>query len=651
MSNLFAFDLPTIVLLSIAALVATAQTLRYARANRRLLAALQLPCALLLAAALLLRDDVTEDTLVVLTAGAEMPMQSSSPHVYVALPGGPAPRADSRLAIEFTPDLATALRKHPSVSHVHIIGGGLEPHDRDALGDRALSYAPAATSPRSTPAIIALDPPRHVNAGQQWRVSGRVSAADRNEGQPGDRVTSHDRMRIELLDPAGQSAASAPIDSDGRFNLQAIARADGPVIYTLRLLDAEGTAITGASTLPLPINAVVAKPARALLLAAVPTPELKYLRRWAADAGIDLDSRIGLAPGLVQGKAGFALDIAELDQLDFVVVDERSWPLIARQRDALRTAVRNGLGLLIRVTGPVPTAVPNDWRALGVKLAVESKVPSEVRLLDRPTLSPEDALHAWKFFPADSATNSAPTDSAPTNSGTADDGASVILLRSVDGQILATQRTHGQGRIGVTGLLDSFRFYTRGERERHATLWSTLVQQIARARSEPEVVLPTQAVIGQRARICGLSDAAELIAPDQTSIPLAVDAHTSRCAAFWPRTEGWYRVQTDADFAGIDANPTALAPIAPNTTSSAHIAPLFYVFDPASLTAQLDEQRRNATTALSNRSEPVADARVDTEIWRRSALLAWLLLLTISWWLERRTRRLGSVRKAPEVRG
>src|SRR6185312_8812449 len=100
--------------------------------------------------------------------------------------------------------------------------------------------------------------------------------------------------------------------------------------------------------------------------AGAPDPELKYLRRWAVDAGVDLASRIVLSDGVAIQDGAAALDADALAKTDLVMVDERAWKnLDAGAKQALEHATRDGLGLFLRVSGPLPDVAAGDWRALG----------------------------------------------------------------------------------------------------------------------------------------------------------------------------------------------------------------------------------------------------------------------------------------------
>src|SRR5690606_20304356 len=132
----------------------------------------------------------------------------------------------------------------------------------------------------------------------------------------------------------------AAADADGRFRLEGLVRAEGPALWRLRLSapgrdggpgaagdsdDGAGTRTTVIEEVEVPVDAQRGGRPRVLLLAGAPNPEVKYLRRWAVDAGLDLHSRMSLGGGTLLGDGPVALDPASLADFDLVILDERAW--------------------------------------------------------------------------------------------------------------------------------------------------------------------------------------------------------------------------------------------------------------------------------------------------------------------------------------
>lgn len=558
MTAMFHFDPLVITLVALAMFGSIVLAARFGGRRRVALIALQPLAAALLLAALSLRDAPAPSTLIVLTPNAQVAgIDAGLRATRIALPGGPAGEG-----IESVPDLATALRRY-AADRLIVAGDGLPRHDRDTVGARALEFIPSPPSKQS--AFIEFDAPATVRAGTWWTLRGRVANAQ--------------DARIELLDPAGSKIATAAPADDGRFVLEALARAPGPAVFELQLRRGDTT----LRALPVPVVAETAAPLRVLLLAASPSPELKYLRRWALDAGAQLEARIALAPGLGQRRGTATLDAAQLAELDLLIVDERSWPQLAALQPALREAVTQGLGLLVRITGPVPERVAQAWKAWGIDATSATKT-REVRLPEAPQV----LLHAWP---------GAATQTQP------------VLSAAIDGAPLAQWHALGRGRVGTWRLADSHRLYTRGDRERHATLWSQAWSTLARPRAAAPR-LPMRAVSGERAVICGVAPDAAIATPAGTSEPLAV---VDDCAAFWPRSAGWHRL-----------------------TSGGSTQP-FHVHDPALLASILSEERREATRALVRAMPaPKETAPRSTDALRAALLAALALVMTLAWWIERR---------------
>jgi hypothetical protein len=421
----------------------------------------------------------------------------------VALPGVEVPRA-----IERVPDLATALRHHADARSLRIVGGGLPSRDRDAARGLVAAFD-AAPLPHG---IVELDASPAVTAGSLWRVQGRV------EGTPNGRV--------ELRDPAGAVAASAQLDGDGRFALTASAKAAGPARFSLRAFDAEGERV---DDIDVPLVVREGSALRVLLFAGAPDAQLKYLRRWAADAGLALDSRIGLSEGVALTEGAAKLDAASLANADLAIVDERAWATLdAVQKDALRAAVRDGLGLLLRATGPLPDAIAQDWKAFGFD--VQAAETAHAVSLDRV------------IGLADSRLTFTPLPFAITASDTAP------LLRADDGTPLALSRVVGRGRVGIAWFTDEWRVALAGHRGAYATLWSGIVAQLARARRGAPA-LPANARVGERAAFCDLvdGDAVEDASGRHTALLVEADPSGARCAAFWPREAGWHALVRRSD--------------------------------------------------------------------------------------------------------
>lgn len=512
------------------------------------------------------------DALTVLTPGTSDRQMGSLPAAQrvIALPGAPAPAA-----AEFAPDLATALRRHPSTGRLSVIGGGLPARDQPAAGGLALSFDAA---PRQ--GLVELQSPQTVLLGAQWSLSGQVATAPALAA------------RAELLDPLGAVADRVPIDREGSFRLSGLARGLGMQRFELRVLDADGSVLDRAS---LPLQVRPGHSLKLIVRAGAPDPELKYWRRWAADAGLSTQLAAGLSEGLALRDGNAQLTPEALASTDVVMLDERAWALLTvPEKAALQAAIQAGLGLLLRVTGPVEHGVAADWAALGFVVSA-TDAPHTV------TLDRRSGLRERSDFTAAAVKVDAPD--------------AAVLLRADAGEALAWWRSAGQGRIGLWTLADAYRLVLLGEPARYGTLWADTLGQLSRAQSlTPEPQLPANSWADERSLLCGLGEAAVVLDAEGAVSSLLVDEQ--HCAAWWPSTAGWHRLQT-----GGSTWP-------------------LYVRAPGDGEGLRRERDRRATERMV-RAEPAAArpaASATAPLPRWPFFLGWLLLVAWIWWRERSIR-------------
>ena len=556
------------IVIGVAALLGAWRTLRDAKSHRVVRVALQLVAAALLYLALFppqVDQRFAAGTLVVLTPGATE-AQVANPGdgiATLALPGVAAERD-----IERVPDLGTALRRHPDASRVRIVGGGLPARDIDAARNVQVDFD-AAPLPDG---VVDLSMPDSARAGSVFAIRGRV------QGDAGGRV--------ELRDPAGAVVARSDLAEDGTFALDAQAKSAGDFVFGLRVLDAAGATREDIA------QAVAVRPGdklSVLVLAGAPDPELKYLRRWAVDAGVDLASRIVLSDGVAMQDGTAALDAAALAKTDLVMIDERAWKnLDAGAKQALEAATRDGLGLFLRVSGPLPDAVAAEWRDLGFRVraadipqtvSLASAQPDPAAVLSRRALLVEG------------------DDAAP-------------LVRSNDGGAVALWRTLGQGRVAIWWLADTYRMTLAGDAGAFGSVWSRALATIARARGSAQPDVPRDARVDRRSVLCGIADGAYVEQPDGTRVPLAIE---SRCAAFWPAQEGWQTLVSG------DAR-------APFHAAASNASPALAAARDAEATRMLAGHASAGDGASSARKVP----------WSRWPFFAaWLAAAALLWWLER----------------
>ncbi|PJJ97205.1 hypothetical protein CO641_09315 [Lysobacteraceae bacterium NML91-0213] len=508
------------------------------------------------------------------------------------------PEAVAGADVPRVPDLATALRLHPDTRLLRVLGDGLVARDLDVPADVAVEFEPPAPMPGFTDLVW----PGTTVAGGMLRVSGRVhGVAD---------------GRVELVAPAGVRVDSAAIDALGHFVVQAPGFAPGPARFGLQLRDSAGAVVEEA---PLQLWIAPSVAPRVRMLAGAANVETRFLRRWATDAGLPLQMRVALGAGLVLGERG-GIDAAALAQTDVLVVDARSWSgLGAAGRATVLAAVESGMGLLVRADMP---GVPAGLSAPGFRLSGgQGTVP--VRL-PATGVGDADALRARSGAgsadaPFDLEQARAPVPALQKRRLQVEGAQAAAIGPGGEGGPWAWWRPHGQGRVLVWTLQDSYLLVLAGRADLHGALWSEAVATVARAQTAPAIRVDAPAFADRRVRLCGAGTQARVLAPDGTSSPLWPHPDGGdHCAGYWPHQPGWHRVLEG------DVLRTA-----------------FHVHSADAWPALRAAQRASATLALVGHCDgdcPDAPAvagtrRVPGPAW--PWWLAWLAVSGVLWWFER----------------
>jgi hypothetical protein len=565
----------TATLLLVATLIGLWRAGRESGRQRVWLIAAQVACAIALYFTLYPPQQNGQSAiLVVITPGASAAQLAAldAHDRIVSLPGTEASSSAERV-----PDLATALRRSRPAADLKLVGGGLPARDQDSARGRIRQFDAAALPS----GIVELSTPPIVVAGGAWPIVGRVASV------PGGRV--------ELRDPGGKLIGSNMLAEDGRFALSARAKGEGNSLFELRVVSADDATV---ENLVLPLTARNGMPLRVLSLAGGADPELKYLRRWAVDAGMTVNSRIALGSGMYLKDGDTSLSAEALRQTDIVLIDERAWAALSKSDKALLTgALRDGLGLLLRINGPLPSAVVADWRALGIDLKA-ADVSQAIQLENADKAINNDLLLSRAALSADA------TDAS-------------TLLATVDGTPLALWRGEGRGRIAAWWLTDSYRLVLAGDAGRYGSLWSEAFAKVGRARDPASPMLPALARINERVVFCRVTDADAVEDSQARRFPLLIDDATkpSHCAAYWPAESGWQTL-----IAHAQRWP-------------------FYVRAAGEVPGLIAARNMNATQELARIAPDIGPGVLKSPSPRWPFFLAWLALGGLLWWMEKRARQ------------
>lgn len=514
------------------------------------------------------------------------PSQSGRAAGFERFPAVALPEAPHTIDAERVPDLATALRRHANIRQLHIVGDGLRARDRDAVSGRDLRFSPGPMPD----GLIALNWPHWPRAGQRWQLRGRVNG----------RIFT----QAALIAPDDSVIDRADIDADGRFVLDALARTPGGAMWQLRLLDGEQQV---RETHVIPVATLAGDALRVALRAGGTNAELKYLRRWMRDAGLQLHSDLRISPEVSLRSRAAELSADTLADIDVLILDDRAWYGLAdSEREAVLNAARAGLGVLVLLAGEPDRSQRRLLAPLG--FAVEAaELPRAVRLqLQQPAVAANRSEDAPLAKPLELSRRAVRVFA----------DASQTLLHADDGEALALWHAMGRGRVALWWLTDSYRLVLAGASATHANLWRDALSLIARPRATPAPRFsPNLPRVGERVSICSSGPMRVQTGADVPVVLVAAtdDRDGGHCAGFWPHHGGWHVLQSDSgDWP-------------------------FYVHERDALPALRAWRDRRATLQLTTfpatpRSD---DAATATRASPFPYALAWLLSLALLWLFER----------------
>jgi hypothetical protein len=548
----------------------------------------------LLAPPVLLRP--ASDSVILVTEGAPS-APSAVANAYVAPDAGDYGRGPQYLL-----DAGQLPLREPALGTLTIMGHGLETMQWQRFpDDLAIRFDPPSPS-----GLVAAGWPRSLVQGEALIVTGRYLE------DPLAKATT-----IELLDPAGATAAVHDLLSGDAFELMAQPKAAGLLEYRLRVLGTDGELHSEA----VPVHVRSGQRPLLYVLQSAPSFETRQLRNWAGDSGATVVTDTVITRGrelrqLVNADqlADDRLSPALLGITGLAIVDGRAWAeLDARRRAWFETAVREGMGLLILADGDLATYLDgNDTLLQGFGLSERQRdqdgyIPvwessaSQQRL---PVLGLELAHR----------------DGAP-------------LTRIDSGEVIEAYRNVGLGRVAISILRERHRWLTSGEAATYTAYWARLMGRIGRPAPLPYLLPAADDAWSRphrRSRLCAMAGDTEVtfeVAPLQGEPTLALESAAPgfggprRCTEFWPRQPGWHRVTLQA---GADGERLSEA--------------WFYVFGEHQWQNHRRYSRQQATLRRASRiaadeAAMTRTARVDVE-----PLWPWLVFMISAGllWLERR---------------
>lgn len=448
--------------------------------------------------------------------------------VVFSLPGAGAVSGSSA-KIQHIPDAGYLQRHFPEISLYQVLGHGLRDYDWAALD--SIAIIPRLAQP--APGIQFLSWQRELYWGEKARIQGSVAGLQNQAGT------------LYLFDPGGV-ADSLPVSAgNSRFDLRALPRAPGRFLYTLLLRSSQGDTLAQEI-----IDFVVRapRPLQVLILEARPRFETKYFKNWMSKNRHALGMRTLLSRE--RDREEFVnlaktnlrqVSLPLLQKFDLLLIDgETLQRMNARERRALHTAVREGLGVLL-------LADEMPWRKQKTpadeffrRFDFEPFVGMDERLV-RPVWPDLDTLKVTAV-PAESFVIKEAPELKP-------------LVQDEMERWLAAAQVTGLGQVGLTLIRNTYRWQLEGRTDLYAAYWSYLISALARREDQNgrwnlrmgRPILVDQplslTLTGAFGKVAALITTREQKA-DSIFLAPEVNEPGRAHGIFWPRQAGWHALAT-----------------------------------------------------------------------------------------------------------
>lgn len=418
------------------------------------------------------------------------------------------------------PDLSYFLKTNPNIRKLDIYGYGLNAAELEKLKGYQVSFHPSA-APNG---IIAAN----------WQ--GKLKTSDVFTVQGNYQNTSSKTIKL-LLKALGKTVDSITIEakSNKTFSFKTTPKQTGKAIYQLIALQQNDT----LAKEPVPVQVGEQAPMKVLILASFPDFEYKFLKNWLYENQYPLAFRSQISKN--KFASGFLnmdslnlhqINASTLKKFDVLIIDENELASINPNEGAsINAAVNNGMGLLIRVSGPKALSTLSGRFNRFESPALKNK-PLNLSLTE----------NHFKLNPL-------PIEQALfLKSGQHDQA----IITDVSGKTLVNSSISGAGKILVSSLSSTYNWLLSGQKTDYATYWSKLLANAARKRNEVLAlnILPQFPTVNQKTRmITDLATSGKVpvlktdgiaLSPRQNmELPFQWDAF------YWPQQTGWTNLQVN----------------------------------------------------------------------------------------------------------
>ncbi len=422
--------------------------------------------------------------------------------------------------IKYIPDLAYYLQTHQDVNRIQVNGYGLQSEELKGLAGITYDFRPAP----SPEGVISCS----------WQQVLKQTTVLSVQGMYNN--TSEKPVKL-VLEGLGSKLDSVTIMAhrQDRFSLKGQANQLGKMVYGLKVFS--GADILHQENIPFQVAPSV-KP-RLLILSSFPDFEYKFLKNWLYENKYPVVYRTRISKDKFSTDQlntpvvnAADLNTGMLGKFDLVIADDQELSALSPAAvSSLRTAVSQGLGLLIRM---------NDVKALSV--------------FAKPYKLYETADSGAKSFTPVLAGEIAAMHAIPGSPSfyIQPQSAEQSLVKDQGGKVLLSSALYGNGKLAVSVIASTYNWKLSGVSSDYTQFWSAVIGTVTRKDESNSnwTVFPAFPVVGEETRVNEETTTAnaipKLTVNQQTLSPVQ---HLSLPfvwrGTFWPEHTGWNELKID----------------------------------------------------------------------------------------------------------
>jgi len=423
-------------------------------------------------------------------------------------------------AVQYIPDLAYYLQAHPELSSLEVYGYGFKKEELKHLKNHLINFH-TAPSPLG---IISCTWPAVLKEGALLQVQGVYNNA-----------TGH-QVKI-VLEGLGTKLDSINIKahSQSRFSLKAPPSQSGKALYKVTVLREKDT----LQQEKIPFYSSPVPRVKLLVLSSFPDFEYKFLKNWLFENKYEVVFRTRISKDKFSTDQlnttainANQLQTGILAKFDGVIADDEELSkLDPSSLSSLKSAITNGLGLLIRMTDVNMAIDPKIASSLGKQFKLYTTADSAVKKFT-PFLEGENTV--LKPLPATQYLYIQPHAAARP------------LIKDQGGKVLISTILYGNGKINASILPATYPWILNSNPLDYASFWSHIISNTIRKQEQagswrtiPALPVPgaqTQLVYqnSKGTSVPNLSlNKIKLDLRQHTLIPYVFEG------IFWPEHAGW----------------------------------------------------------------------------------------------------------------